>query len=106
MQEFPVDERRGVHAFLMGDTPLVVESDERGVGLGLSQIRHLSQSFSWLKKEKKKAARWEPASAEQDLSMPLSSQSCCDDDLLKMLQEDFGVEGDEEELLRCLRSAG
>ena len=106
MQEFPVDERRGIHAFLMGDTPLVVESEEKGVGLELSQIRKLSQSFSWLKKEKKKAARWEPASAEQDLSIPLAAQPCCEDDLLRMLQEDFGVEGDEEELLRSLRSAG
>ncbi len=106
MQEFPVDERRGIHAFLMGDTPLVVESEEKGVGLELSQIRKLFHSFPWLKKEKKKAARWAPASAEQDLSAPLAAQPCCEDDLLRMLQEDFGVEGDEEELLRSLRSAG
>lgn len=102
MQEFSLDERRGLHAWLKGDTPLVVESNERGLGLDAGHIRRLSNHFAWLKKSTKKEPCWAPASVTEELPPP-STAPCCEDDLLKMLQEDFGVDLDESELLRTLR---
>ena len=50
VQDFPVDARRGFHAFLMGDTPLSVESLEHGRGVSRAELKTLSQSFPWLMK--------------------------------------------------------
>lgn len=103
MQEFPVDARRGLHAFLHADGRLPVDSSAEGVGLERGEIRRLARVLPWLGGPRKKESKgWEPAAAPQE---PSPSPTGCPDDLLQMLKEDFGVEVDEmeEDFLESLR---
>ena len=88
VQEFPLDPRRGLQAFLFGDSPLSVDSLEQGVGLSRTEMRQLAKTFAWLG----------PCAAPVP---PPESES--EDETLKMLAEDFGV--DVSELDPELRAA-
>lgn len=99
MQEFPVDQRRGLNAFLHADGRLPVDSTALGVGLEKRELKRLAKSLPWLdlKKEKKESKGWAPAArAEAPVDGPPTPKGC-KDDILTMLQEDFGVDVDEME---------
>lgn len=90
IEEFSVDQRHGVHAYLHGDGLLGVESTERGTALTPDELCNLSARFPWIYQKPKP-----------------QKTACCeeDDNLLSMLRDEFGVEtdGEEEELLRTLK---
>ena len=93
VQEFPLDPRRGLHAFLLGDSPLAVESLEQGIGLSRSELRRLAGTFPWLA----------PAPIPCGTPPAPNPESDADDEMLKMLADDFGV--DVEELDPALRAS-